>query len=54
VGSRIEGQLDQKSKNKGVMILLPLRDKTIEISTQSQDFVKDLDNIVMAQFTFEP
>jgi hypothetical protein len=53
VGSRIEGQLDQKSKNKGVMILLPLRDKTIEISTQSQDFVKDLDNIVMAQFTFE-
>ncbi len=52
VGSRIEGEI-----NKGqqvVMVMFPLRDKTISISTESAQFVKDFDAIVMANFTFVP
>lgn len=52
VGSRIEGEI-----NKGqqvVMVMFPLRDKTISISTESAQFVKDFDTIVMANFTFVP
>ncbi|PID31839.1 hypothetical protein CR970_03675 [Candidatus Saccharibacteria bacterium] len=51
-GTRVEGEVEPGQK--GVRILLPLRDKTIEISTLSNDFKGDLDNIIMASFTFEP
>lgn len=52
VGSRVEGSFIQ-GKN-GVLIILPLRDKTIEISTQSRSFQADLENTVLANLTFEP
>jgi len=52
-GVRMEGELSTTVKN-GVMILLPLRDKTIEISTQSQDFLADLNNFALANLSFEP
>lgn len=53
IGSRVDGKINDTSKD-GSMILLPLRDKTIEISTWSSDFVKDFDSIVLANLTFEP
>jgi len=36
------------------MILLPLRDKTLKISTESQQFVGDFDNIILANLKFVP
>jgi hypothetical protein len=49
-GARIEGKLDpQKS---GQMVLLPLRDKTIKIWTESNAFFNDFDKITLANLTF--
>lgn len=52
-GTRVEGEI--QNKLQGILVLLPLRDKTIAISTLSRDqFAGDFDNIVMASLTFEP
>ena len=52
IGSRIEGKLDDQKK--GVMVLLPLRDKTIKLWTDSDKAKTDFDNIVMKNLTFVP
>ena len=52
VGIRFDGQLT-KEKN-GAMILLPLRDKTLRISTESKDFIGDLDKIILPAFSYSP
>lgn len=51
LGSKIEGQIS--SKRTGVMYLLPLRDKTIKIWTESTAYGADLDSI-MKSLTFVP
>lgn len=51
LGSRIEGEITQGQKD--TMVLLPLRDKTLKIWTESQQYVNDLDTIVLANLTFE-
>lgn len=51
-GARVDGEIEKDKK--GSMILLPLRDKTIKISTQAQQFVPDFDNIVLANLKFVP
>lgn len=52
IGTRLEGQVvDQK---KGVLILLPLRDKTLKIWTESDSAKADFDNIILKNFTFSP
>lgn len=52
LGSRVNGEIIKGYS--GSAVLLPLRDKTIRISTMSQQFVKDFDNIVMKNFVFTP
>lgn len=52
VGSRLEGQLDDNKQ--GVMIVLPLRNMTLKIWTESNDFKADLDNNILPNFTFQP
>lgn len=52
-GSRLEGEIDKYSKN-GSMVLLPLRDKTLEITTLSSDYVKDFDSIILENLSFVP
>lgn len=52
VGIRFDGQLT-KEKN-GSMIMLPIRDKTLRISTESQDFKGDLDKIILPSFSYSP
>jgi hypothetical protein len=52
VGSRLEGQLDENKQ--GVMIVLPLRNMTLKIWTESNDFKSDLDNNILPNFTFQP
>lgn len=51
-GIRVDGEFE--TKLNGSMVILPLRDKTIEIATLSPDFKTDFDNIILANMTFTP
>jgi len=51
-GSRIEGEINKGQKN--TMVVLPLRDKTIRLWTESPDFVNDFDGVVLENLTFTP
>ena len=53
LGVRIDGEIEREKK-RGSVVLLPLRDKTLKISAESEDFVKDFNNIILANFTFTP
>lgn len=50
IGTRITGKIS--SDKTGVMILLPLRDKTIKIWTESDQFVPDFENNILKNFKF--
>lgn len=52
VGSRIEGQI--KPNKRGIMIVLPLRNMTLEIWTESNSFQPDLDNNILPNLSFTP
>lgn len=51
-GSRIEGEIN--TGQHGVMILLPLRDRTIKLSTESQQFLGDFNTIILENLKFVP
>lgn len=51
-GSRIDGEIITGQKNS--MILIPLRDRTIKISTESRDYLNDFDSVVLANLKFIP
>lgn len=52
VGLRIEGEISPKKQ--GTLILIPLRDKTIKVFSESSDFKKDFETIILAKFNFSP
>ncbi len=52
-GLKFEGQLPS-GKKTGVVVILPLRDKTIKITSESPDYFVDYNNAVLASFTFIP
>jgi hypothetical protein len=52
VGSRVEGQITPLKQ--GTMIILPLRNMTLKIWTESNDFKSDLDTHVLPNFSFVP
>lgn len=52
LGSRIDGEISRGLN--GSAILLPLRDKTIRLSVESQTFMKDFNGIILANFVFTP
>ncbi len=52
LGSRVEGEINTGQQD--VMVLFPVRDKTLKISTESRQFVGDFDNIILANLTFVP
>lgn len=52
VGLRLDGELGV-NKN-GAAVYLPLRDKTLKISTESQERVGDFNNIILPNFEFKP
>jgi hypothetical protein len=51
-GSRITGEVNQGQKD--VLILLPLRDKTLKIWTETPEFLNDFDRIILANLKFNP
>jgi hypothetical protein len=52
VGSRVDGQIT--SQKQGSMIVLPVRNMTLQISTESSDFENDFNNIILPNLTFSP
>ena len=52
VGSRVDGQIS--STNQGSIIILPLRNLTLQISTESQTFEPDFNNIILPNLSFSP
>ncbi len=55
LGIRLDGKYVQgNDKIDGSLVILPLRDKTIEISTQTQTYMADFNDTVLANLTFVP
>lgn len=52
VGSRIEGQITERKQ--GTMIVMPLRNMTLKIWTESNDFKGDLDTHILPNLSFVP
>jgi hypothetical protein len=51
-GVRIDGQID--TDKKGSLVLLPLRDKTLKIWTESTTYADQFDKIILANAHFTP
>lgn len=54
VGVRLDGLIIPAKKNSGAMIVMPLRDKTIQIWTDNAQMLGDFNNIVLPGLTFVP
>ena len=52
VGSRLDGQVEENKT--GTMILLPMRDKTLKIWTNAEQFRGDLETYILPNVTFSP
>lgn len=52
IGARVEGKID--TNKDGVAIILPLRNMTLKISTESSQFVPDFNNIILPNIVFTP
>jgi len=52
LGARIDGEII--SQKRGAMILLPLRDKTLKIWVESEQFVGDFNNLILPNLFFIP
>lgn len=53
VGSKVTGQLPTVSRS-GTMIILPLRNMTLELWTETPQFDNDFNNIILPNFNFSP
>lgn len=52
VGTILSGQLD--SNNQGAMVILPLRNMTLKIWSDSASFLPDFNNIILPNISFTP
>lgn len=52
VGSRLDGAI--QTQKQGTMIIMPVRDKTVQLWTEATNFNPDFFNIVLANFTMTP
>lgn len=51
-GVRLTGEVEPDKQ--GTLVMFPLRDKTLKISSQSQVFAGDFDNIILKNLRFAP
>lgn len=51
-GIRLDGQIT--AKKQGSLIILPLRNLTLEISTESNQYLPDFNNIILPNLSFSP
>lgn len=54
VGVRVDGQVVQDKKTDGSMIIMPMRDKTLQVWTESPEFRSDFNTIILPNLTFSP
>lgn len=52
IGARVDGQI--ATNKEGVVIVLPLRNMTLKIWTESKSFLPDFNNIILPNMTFSP
>lgn len=52
VGTRLTGQLD--SNKQGSIVILPMRNMTLKVWTESADYLGDFDNIILKNLKFSP
>ncbi len=52
VGARVDGQLTQQKK--GSVVLMPMRDKTLRITTESESYAKQFNEIILPNIEFVP
>lgn len=52
IGSRLTGDIG--NQENGTLILLPLRDKTVKLWTEADQFNKDFEKNILANFKFSP
>ena len=52
VGSRVGGQI--AAQKQGIVVVLPLRNVTLEISTESKDFESDFNTFILPNLSFSP
>ena len=52
VGMRVEGE--SEPKKQGIVVMLPLRDKTVKLYTESDQFYKDFNDNILPNFSFTP
>lgn len=52
IGSYLTGNI--QPQKQGEMIIMPFRDKTLELWTESSDFTDDFHNIILKNFDFSP
>jgi hypothetical protein len=54
-GTLFSGQINaQDQTQRGALLAIKVRDKTLEISTQSNDYLSDFNNTVLASLSFAP
>ncbi len=51
-GVEITGQIEQNQT--GTMVMMPLRNQTLELWTESSQYLSDFNNIILPNFTFSP
>ena len=55
LGTRFDGEFESSNgATKGTLVVLPNREKSIKISTESLEGVGDFNNIILPSFTFSP
>lgn len=52
LGARIEGEINPGQK--ATMVLFPVRDKTLKIYTESEQFLNDFNNTILSNLVFVP
>lgn len=52
LGVKIEGEINRGQQN--TLVMLPIRDKTLLISTESPQYVNDFSNVILSSLTFSP
>ncbi len=55
-GTKLDGAISTTSTGnlQGSMVVIPVRDKTLQIYTQSTDYLGDFNNIILPSLTFSP
>jgi hypothetical protein len=54
-GAYLSGQVNTNDQTqRGNMVIMKVRDKTLEIYSESNDFAKDFNDVVLGSLTFVP